>query len=98
MQIKLKDGSIKEYDAPKTVYEIAQDISSGLARMACAGEIDGETVDLRTEVSKDCALNIITANEQEGLKVIRHTASHVMAEAVKRLFPDAKIEIGRAHV
>ena len=96
MQIKLKDGSIKEYDAPKTVYEIAQDISSGLARMACAGEIDGETVDLRTEVSKDCALNIITANEQEGLKVIRHTASHVMAEAVKRLFPDAKIAIGPA--
>lgn len=96
MQIKLKDGSIKEYDGVKSVYEIAKDISDGLARVACAGELDGKIVDLRTEVASDCELNIITVTDAEGLKVIRHTASHVMAEAVKRLFPDAKVAIGPA--
>lgn len=96
MQIKLKDGSIREYNEAKTVYEIAKDISDGLARIACAGELDGKIVDLRTEIAKDCELNIVTVNEKEGLKVVRHTASHVMAEAVKRLFPDAKVAIGPA--
>ncbi len=96
MQIKLKDGSVREYDCARSVYEIAKDISDGLARMACAGEVNGEIVDLRTEISADCELNIVTANDAEGLKVIRHTASHVMAEAVKRLFPDAKVAIGPA--
>lgn len=79
-----------------SVYEIAADISEGLARAACAGEIDGKIEDLRTLIDKDCELNIITANTPEGLRVIRHTASHVMAEAVKRLFPDAKVTIGPA--
>lgn len=96
MQIKLKDGTVKEYTEAKTVYEIAKDISDGLARVACAGELNGEIVDLRTEIAADCELNIVTANEKEGLRVIRHTASHVMAEAVKRLFPDAKVAIGPA--
>ncbi len=96
MQIKLKDGSVKEYSEAKTVYEIAKDISDGLARIACAGELNGAVVDLRTTVNADCELNIVTANEKEGLKVIRHTASHVMAQAVKRLFPDAKVAIGPA--
>lgn len=96
MHITLKDGSVKEYEQKKTVYEIAKDISEGLARVACAGEVDGEIVDLRTEITKDCTLNIITANDPQGLKVIRHTASHVMAEAVKRLFPEAKVAIGPA--
>lgn len=96
MQIKLKDGSVKEYSEAKTVYEIAKDISDGLARIACAGELNGAIVDLRTTVNADCELNIVTANEKEGLKVIRHTASHVMAQAVKRLFPDAKVAIGPA--
>ena len=96
MQIKLKDGAVKEYSEAKTVYEIAKDISDGLARIACAGELNGEIVDLRTEITKDCELNIVTVNDKEGLKVIRHTASHVMAQAVKRLFPDAKIAIGPA--
>jgi len=96
MQIKLKDGSVKEYSEAKTVYEIAKDISDGLARIACAGELNGAIVDLRTTVDADCELNIVTANEKEGLKVIRHTASHVMAQAVKRLFPDAKVAIGPA--
>lgn len=96
MQITLKDGTVKEYGEAMSVYAIAKDISDGLARSACAGEIDGKIVDLRTVVSNDCSLNIITANEPEGLKVIRHTASHVMAQAVKNLFPEAKVAIGPA--
>ena len=94
MKITLKDGSSKEYAAPMSVIDIAADISEGLARMACAGEVDGEVVDLRTIVDKDCNLNILTANDPEGLRVVRHTASHVLAEAVKRLYPDAKLAIG----
>lgn len=96
MRITLKDGSVKEYDGAKSVYEIAKDISEGLARAACAGEVNGEIVDLRTEISSDCELNIVTVHDPEGLRVIRHTASHVLAQAVKRLFPEAKIAIGPA--
>ena len=94
MKITLKDGSSKEYSQAMSVYDIALDISEGLARAACAGEIDGEVVDLRTIVDKDCQLNILTANDEAGLRTVRHTCSHVLAEAVKRLFPDAKITIG----
>ena len=96
MKITLKDGSVKEYGQAKSVYEIAKDISEGLARVACAGEVNGQIVDLRTEISEDCALNIVTQSDPEGLRVIRHTASHVLAEAVKRLFPEAKVTIGPA--
>ena len=96
MKITLKDGSSKEYSEAKSVYDIAKDISEGLARVACAGEVDGEVVDLRTVIDHDCALNILTPNDKEGLRVIRHTASHVLAEAVKRLFPEAKVTIGPA--
>ena len=96
MKITLKDGSVKEYSEAKSVYDIAADISSGLARVACSGEVNGEIVDLRTVIDSDCELNIVTASDPEGLKVIRHTASHVLAQAVKRLFPDAKIAIGPA--
>ena len=95
MKITLKDGSVKEYSQKKSVYEIAVDISEGLARAACCGKVDGEVVDLRTVLDRDCELSICTASDPEGLAAIRHTASHVMAEAVKHLFPD---EIGRAHV
>ena len=94
MIISLKDGSAKEYAQPMSVIEIAADISEGLARMATAGEIDGEVVDLRTVVDKDCHLNILTANDKEGLAALRHTTSHVLAEAVKRLRPEAKLAIG----
>ena len=94
MKITLKDGSVKEYDSTKSVYEIAADLSEGLARVACAGEVDGKVVDLRTMIDKDCTLNILTASDPEGLRVIRHTCSHVMAEAVKRVFPEAKLAIG----
>ena len=96
MKITLKDGSSKEYAQAMSIYDIAMDISEGLARAACAGEVDGKVEDLRTVIDKDCNLNILTANDAEGLKVIRHTASHVLAEAVKRLFPNAKVTIGPA--
>ena len=94
MIITLKDGNKKEYQQPMSVYDIAGDISEGLARMACAGEIDGKVVDLRTIVEKDCELNILTANDEAGLAALRHTTSHVLAEAVKRLYPNAKLAIG----
>lgn len=94
MKITLKDGSSKEYAAPMRIIDIAADISEGLARMACAGEVDGKAADLRTVVDKDCNLSILTANDKEGIRVVRHTASHVLAEAVKRLYPEAKLAIG----
>ena len=94
MKITLKDGSVKEYSEAKSVYEIAVDISEGLARAACAGEEDGQVTDLRTIIETDCNLNILTANDAAGLAALRHTTSHVLAEAVKRLYPDAKVTIG----
>ena len=94
MIITLKDGSKKEYGQSRSVYDIALDISEGLARAACAGEVDGEVVDLRTVVDNDCSLNILTANDEKGLAALRHTASHVLAEAVKNLYPQAKLAIG----
>lgn len=94
MKITLKDGSVKEYSEAKSIIDIAEDISEGLARVACAGEINGEIADLRTQIKEDCELNIITATDPKALPVIRHTASHVLAEAVKRLFPNAKVTIG----
>ncbi|GHU40651.1 threonine--tRNA ligase [Clostridia bacterium] len=94
MKIMLKDGSIKEYDSPKSIYEIAKDINEGLARTAAVGKVDGEIKDLRTVISKDCTLMILTANEKTGLSALRHTASHVLAESVKRLFPHVKLAIG----
>ena len=96
MKITLKDGSVKEYAQAMSIYDIAMDISEGLARAACAGEVDGKVEDLRTVLDRDCTLSILTANDPEGLRVVRHTASHVLAEAVKRLFPEAKVTIGPA--
>ena len=94
MKVTLKDGSVKEYSEAKSVYDIALDISEGLARAACAGELNGEVVDLRTMVEDDCELNIITTRDEASLPIIRRTASHILAEAVKKLFPEAKITIG----
>ena len=96
MKITLKDGSVKEYGSAMSVIDIAGDISEGLARNACAGEVNGKVVDLRTVVDSDCELNILTFNDEEGKKAYRHTASHVLAEAVKRLYPEAKCAIGPA--
>ena len=94
MIVTLKDGSKKEYAEAKSVIDIAYDISEGLARAACAGEVNGEVVDLRTVIDSDCELNILTAKDEKGLAVLRHTASHVLAQAVQTLFPDAKVAIG----
>ena len=94
MIITLKDGSKKEYDKVMTVLEIAADISEGLARVACAGEINGELADLRTEVDKDCELNILTFESEGGAWAFHHTTSHIMAQAVKRLYPNVKLAIG----
>ena len=94
MIITLKDGSKKEYAQAMSIIDIARDISEGLARVACVGEVDGQTEDLRTVIDKDCELNILTAKDAEGLAALRHTASHVMAQAIKRLYPSAKLAIG----
>ncbi len=94
MKITLKDGSVKEYSQAMSIIDIASDISEGLARMACAGEVDGKVEDLRTIVDKDCELNILTFNDEAGKAAYRHTCSHVLAEAVKRLYPEAKLAIG----
>ena len=94
MKVTLKDGSVKEYAQAMSVIDIAKDLSEGLARVACAGEVNGEAVDLRTVVEEDAAVNILTAKDAEGLAALRHTASHVMAQAVKRLYPTAKLAIG----
>ena len=96
MKITLKDGSSKEYEGAMSVLDIAKDISEGLARVACAGEVDGKVVDLRTMVDKDCNLSILTFDDENGKKAFRHTAAHILAQAVKRLYPDAKCTIGPA--
>ena len=96
MKITLKDGSFKEYESAMAVIDIAKDISEGLARVACVAEVDGKIVDLRTTVDKDCTLNILTFDSEGGKKAYRHTCAHVMAEAVKHLYPDAKLTIGPA--
>lgn len=94
MIITLKDGSQKEYSGSMSVIDIAKDISEGLARVACAGEVDGEVVDLRTIIDRDCNLNILTFQDEGGRGAFRHTTSHILAQAVKRLYPDAKLAIG----
>ncbi len=94
MIITLKDGSRKEYDRPMTILEVAADLSEGLARMAAVGEVDGEEADLRTVLDRDCQLTIHTVNDPEGLAAYRHTTSHIMAQAIKRLWPEAHLAIG----
>ena len=96
MKITLKDGSVKEYAEKLSVLQIATDTSEGLGRAACAGKVNGVVVDLRDEVSEDCELEILTFRDEEGKKAYRHTASHIMAQAVKRLYPDTKLAIGPA--
>ena len=96
MKITLKDGSVREYEKSMSVYEIASDISEGLARVAMAGEVNGEVVDLRTVVSEDCELNILTFQDEGGKDTFRHTSSHILAQAVKRLYPETKLAIGPA--
>ena len=96
MIIKLKDGSVKEYSAPVTAAEITKDISMGLYRNACCVSINGKIADLRTVVESNCDFEVLTFDDEDGKKAFNHTASHVMAQAVKRLYPNAKLTIGPA--
>ena len=94
MIITLKDGSTKEYDQAMSVLDIAKDISEGLARVATSARVNGEVVDLRHVVSEDCELEILTFDNEEGKGAFWHTTSHIMAQAIKRLYPDTKLAIG----
>lgn len=96
MKITLKDGVVKEYDSGITVADIAKDISMGLYRNACACTINGKVADLRTAVTEDSTVSILTFDDEDGKKAFNHTASHIMAQAVKRLYPDVKLTIGPA--
>jgi len=94
IEIILKDGSKKEIDSPISVIDFARSISNGLAKITTCAEIDGKIVDLRYVIERDCSVNILTFNDENGKQAFWHTTSHVLAKAVKRLFPDAKIAIG----
>lgn len=96
LKITLKDGSIKEFESEMSVIDIAKSISEGLARNACCGIVNGEVVDLRHIVTTDSELSICTFDSQEGKDAVRHSISHVLAYAVKRLFPSSKLAIGPA--
>lgn len=96
IQVKLKDGSVKTCNKGISVLEVAESLSSGLARVACAGLLNGERVDLRTTLEEDCTLEILTFQDKEGRWAFRHTASHILAQAVKRLYPEVKLAIGPA--
>ena len=96
IKITLKDGSVKEIEKAMSILDIAKSISEGLARVATCGEVDGEVKDLRFVVEKDCTLNILTFDSLDGKKAYWHTTSHIMAQAVKRLFPDVRLAIGPA--
>lgn len=96
IKIKLKDGSVKKYEAGITVFEVAKDLSEGLARVATAGSVNGKTVDLRFKLNEDSEVNILTFNDEDGKKAFRHTTTHILAQAVTRLFPGTKLAIGPA--
>ena len=96
MKITLKGDVIKEFNNGMTAYDIAKEISGGLARAACAARINGKVCDLRTTITEDCSLDILTFDDEDGKKAFRHTASHILAQAVKRLFPNTKLAIGPA--
>ncbi len=94
MKITLKSGDVREYANPMPAIEIAKSISEGLARNVCAVKVNGETVDLRTEIAEDCEITFLTFEDEDGRGAFRHTASHILAQAVKRLYPDTKLAIG----
>ncbi len=96
IKVTLKDNVVKEFESGITAFEVAKEISAGLARVACAARIDGQNADLRTVLDKDCTLEILTFDDEYGRWTFRHTASHILAQAVKRLFPNVKLAIGPA--
>ena len=94
MKVMLKDGSSKEYESGISVFDIAKDISEGLARVAVGALVNGEVKELNDTVTEDCELSILTFNDKEGKKIYWHTSSHILAQAVKRLYPETKLAIG----
>lgn len=96
IEITLKGGAVKTYDAPVTAAEVAKDIGMGLYKSACVARVDGKVCDLRTELTENCALEILTFDDEDGKRTFHHTASHILAQAVKRLYPDVKLAIGPA--
>ena len=96
IKVELKGGVVKEFDSNITPAEIAKSIGAGLYKSVCCARVDGEVVDLRTELTDDCKLELLTFDDPDGKKAFWHTASHVLAQAVKRLYPNAKCAIGPA--
>ena len=96
MKITLKDGSYKEYQDGLRVIDIAKDISEGLARVAVGAKVDGKVVELNQVLNKDCTLEILTFKDDEGKRIYRHTCSHILAQAIKNIYPTCKLAIGPA--
>jgi len=96
IKVTLKDGSVKEYNKGVSIKEVAESISAGLARVALAGEVDGKVKDLSYQLNEDCKLNLLTFDDEGGKHAYRHTTSHILAQAVKRLYPNVKLAIGPA--
>ena len=94
IKVTLKDGSNMEVEEGISIYEVAKKISERLAKAATSALLNGEVVDLRTALNEDCSLSILTFEDEEGKGAYRHTTSHIMAQAVKKLFPNAKLAIG----
>ena len=98
IEIVLKDGTKKEYEGGVTPLQIAKDLSEGLGRMACAARVNGEMVDLRTPLKEGCEVEILTFNDESGKWAFRHTGAHILAQAVKNLYPAVKLAIDRKSV
>ena len=96
IHVTLKDGSVKEFENGISVMEIVKGLGAGLYKAACACKVNGELCDLRTVLNEDCALEVLTFDSEEGRRAFNHTASHILAQAVKRLYPNAKLAIGPA--
>ena len=91
IEVELKDGSKKQVEAGQSVLDVAKSISEGLARVALAGRVDGKVVDLRYNLNKNCKLEILTFDDEDGKKAYWHTTSHIMAQAIKRLYKNVKL-------
>ncbi len=94
VKITFPSGDIKEFDSPVNMFQIAKSISNSLAKNAVAAKVDGELVDMTTELTKDAKIELIMPNSEEGIEIIRHSTAHLMAQAVIRLFPETKVAIG----
>ena len=96
INITLKGGDVRQVEAGTTVAELAKSIGMGLYKAACVAHIDGQMADLRTPLTKDCQVDILTFDHPDGQWAFRHTTSHILAQAIKRLYPKAKLAIGPA--